>query len=90
MTTTASEKKSKPVRCIVVSDKMQKSRVGRVDRWVKHPVVGKYIRRTTKVMFHDDQNLSRMGDEVLVVQTRPKSCHKNFELKDIIKKFAES
>jgi small subunit ribosomal protein S17 len=77
-------KQQKMIRCRVRSDKMNKSRVGVVERKVKHPVVGKYITRTTKVMFHDENNLSHIGDEVLIRQTKPISGQKTFVLDSIV------
>jgi small subunit ribosomal protein S17 len=74
----------KMIRCRVHSDKMNKSRVGVVERKVKHPVVGKYITRTTKVMFHDENNQSHIGDDVLIRQTKPISGCKTFTLDSII------
>lgn len=77
-------KHQKTIRCKVHSDKMSKSRVGIVERKVKHPVVGKYITRTTKIMFHDENNLSRIGDEVLIRQTKPFSANKTFTLETVV------
>ncbi len=79
-------KKAKPFRGFVVSDKMQKTRVARVDRMVKHPVVGKYLKKSSKIMFHDEKNESVMGDEVLISVVRPKSKRKSFELLSIVRK----
>jgi len=76
-------------RCVVAKDKMQKSRVGVVVRRVRHPLVGKYLKRTTRIMFHDENNDSREGDEVLIYQTRPKSAHKSFALHSIVRKKAQ-
>ena len=62
------------LRCTVVSDAMCKSRVGKVERLIKHPLVGKYVRRTTKIMFHDEENKSKKGDEVMIAPCRPRSA----------------
>ena len=59
-------RKSKPLRCVVTSDSMDKSRVGSVERLVKHARYNKYIRRRTKLMFHDPKNETQVGDQVLV------------------------
>lgn len=83
---TKPESNSKDVRCFVTSDKMNKSRVATVERIVKHPTYGKYIRRRSKVMFHDEGNVSRIGDEVLVTQTRRLSARKKFTLVSVVKK----
>lgn len=80
------KKTVKEVRCVVTSDKMTKSRVGVVERLVKHPVAGKYIRRRTKLMFHDDTNQTRVGDEVIVCPSRPMSAKKKFTLVRVVRK----
>ena len=79
----------KTLRCRVHSDKMNKSRVGVVERRVKHPVVGKYITRTTKIMFHDEANQCRIGDEVMIRQTKPFSANKTFILDSILSQSQE-
>jgi small subunit ribosomal protein S17 len=80
------EKTVKEIRCVVTSDKMTKSRVGVVERLVKHPIVGKYLRRRTKLMFHDDTNETRVGDEVIVTPSRPLSAKKKFTLVRVVRK----
>ena len=80
------EKKTRPVRCTVVSDRMDKSRVGVVERSVKHPVVGKYIKRSTRIMFHDEKNTTNVGDIVLITQSKPQSSRKSFTLHEVVKK----
>ncbi len=82
----SSKKVVKEVRCFVTSDKMDKSRVAVVERIVKHQTYGKYVRKRTKVMFHDEANQSHIGDEVLVSQSRPLSAKKKFTLVKIVKK----
>lgn len=83
------EKKTKPVRLVVTSDKMAKSRVGTVEHTYKHPRYGKYMRRRTKLMFHDEKNETKVGDEVLVTSSRPLSARKKFTLLQIVRKAAE-
>ena len=73
------------IRCVVVSDKMNKTRVAKVERKVKHPIVGKYIRRTTKYFFHDEENVTKIGDRVLIAQVVPISKNKTFKLVSIEK-----
>jgi len=80
------EKKSKPVFGVVTSDKMNKSRVVTVERLVKHARYGKYLKRRTKLMFHDEKNESRTGDSVLVIPSRPHSARKRFDLLKIVQK----
>lgn len=82
------EKKSKPVFGVVTSDKMDKSRVVTVERLVKHARYGKYLKRRTKLMFHDEQNLSRIGDSVLIIPSRPYSNRKRFNLLKVVNKAA--
>lgn len=74
------------IRCTVVSDKMSKTRVAKFERKVKHPLVGKYIKKTTKYFFHDENEQSHTGDQVLIVQTKPMSKNKCFKLLSIEKK----
>jgi small subunit ribosomal protein S17 len=83
---TESKKSVKEIRCVVTSDKMSKSRVGVVERLVKHPVAGKYLRRRTKLMFHDDANATHVGDEVIISPSRPRSSRKKFTLVRIVRK----
>ena len=73
-------KKQRALRCTVVSDKMDKTRVGLVERLVKHPVVGKYLKRSTKIHFHDEKNQTKKGDSVSIVACRPMSKKKSFTL----------
>jgi len=83
---TETKKTIKEVRCVVTSDKMTKSRVGVVERLVKHPLAGKYVRRRTKLMFHDDTNQTKVGDEVIVRPSRPMSARKKFTLVRVVRK----
>ncbi len=85
----AAEKKAKVIRCVVTSDSMSKSRIGIVERLVKHARYGKYIRRKTKFMFHDEDNTSKLGDQVLIRETRPLSCRKRFMLVDVVERAKE-
>ncbi len=78
------EKKAKPVSCVVVSDSMDKSRVGVLERNVKHPTYKKYIKRTTKLMFHDEKNETKVGDKVLIEPSRPYSAKKKFCLVKVV------
>jgi len=78
------QKKSRPLVCTVVSDKMTKSRVGSIHRRVKDPLVGKYLNRQTKIMFHDEEGKSKVGDKVKVEPCRPMSARKKFKLLEIL------
>ena len=76
----------KQIACVVTSDSMKKSRVAKLERRIKHPGVGKYIKKTTKFMFHDEREESFVGDEVIIEQTRPLSKRKAFDLVKVTKK----
>jgi small subunit ribosomal protein S17 len=71
---------------IVVSNKMDKSIVVAVERKVKHPIYGKFIKKTTRFMAHDEKNESGVGDLVLITETRPLSKNKCWRLKQVIEK----
>ena len=70
----------------VVSNKMEKSIVVTVERKVKHPKYGKFIKKTSKFMAHDEKNECGIGDLVLIAETRPLSKNKNWRLKQILEK----
>jgi small subunit ribosomal protein S17 len=71
---------------IVVSDKMNKSRVIVVKRFLRHPLYGKFIRKTSKFMIHDEKNESNVGDLIRVMETRPLSKRKRWRLIEIVEK----
>ncbi|MFN4262814.1 MAG: 30S ribosomal protein S17 [Thioalkalivibrionaceae bacterium] len=68
----------------VVSDKMDKTRTVLIERTVRHPLYGKFIRRSTKVHAHDGENLSHAGDLVRVRECRPMSRTKRFTLVEVV------
>ena len=70
----------------VISDKMDKTVTVLVERRVKHPLYGKFIRRSTKVHAHDEANECGMGDVVMVEQCRPLSKNKSWRLVKIVEK----
>jgi len=72
------------VTCRVISDKMDKSATVLVERRVKHPVYGKYIRRSTKLHIHDEENACREGDTVVIRQCRPLSRTKSWRLVEVV------
>ena len=78
------EKIQRKVRCVVTSDKMMKSRTAKFERIIQEARTKKFIKKTTKIMFHDETNQSKVGDTVLIVQTRPKSANKTFALHSIV------
>ena len=71
---------------IVVSDKMDKSIVIKVERKMKHPIYGKFLKRSTKFMAHDEKNECRIGDRVRIMETRPLSKNKCWRLIEIVEK----
>lgn len=72
----------------VVSNKMEKTVTVAVERTVKHPLYGKYIRRTTKIHAHDEENGCREGDLVSIVQCRPLSKSKAWRVVEIVERAA--
>src|SRR5437764_13307905 len=69
----------------VVSNKMNKTIVVQVERRVKHPLYGKYVRRFSKMYAHDEDNSCKIGDVVRIQQTRPLSKTKRWKLIEIVK-----
>ena len=74
----------------VVSNKMQKTIAVEIERLVRHPTYGKYIRRTTKLLAHDQDGISQEGDLVVITPCRPLSRHKSWRLLEIVEKAARS
>jgi len=70
----------------VVSDKMDKSIVVVVERLIRHPLYERVIRRTSKLVAHDETNECRTGDRVKVMETRPQSKTKRWRLVEIVEK----
>ncbi len=71
---------------VVVSNKMDKSIVITVNRRVKHPIYGKFVKKSTKLMAHDEQNSCNIGDTVKISETRPLSKDKCWRLVEIIER----
>ena len=71
---------------VVVSDKMDKTIVVASEVREKHPLYGKFVKRTTKFVAHDDKNECGIGDTVRIMETRPLSKTKNWRLVEIIEK----
>ena len=71
---------------IVVSDKMDKSIVIKVERKMNHPIYGKFLKRSTKFMAHDEKNECGIGDRVRIMETRPLSKNKCWRLIEIVEK----
>ncbi|KAA3618138.1 MAG: 30S ribosomal protein S17 [Calditrichaeota bacterium] len=70
----------------VLSNKMDKSIVIGEERRVQHPIYGKFFRKTSKFMVHDEKNEANIGDKVLIMETRPLSRRKRWRLVEIIEK----
>ena len=71
---------------VVVSSSMDKSIVVAIKRKVKHPIYGKFINKTKKLMAHDEENACNVGDTVLISETRPLSKNKAWRLVEIIER----
>jgi small subunit ribosomal protein S17 len=70
----------------VVSNKMEKSITIAVERKVKHPIYGKFIGKTTKLLAHDEKNECAIGDKVKITETRPLSKNKRWRLVEILER----
>jgi small subunit ribosomal protein S17 len=68
----------------VVSNKMDKTVTVLVERMVKHPVYGKYVKRSTKIMAHDEANTCKEGDMVSITSCRPMSKNKSFKIVEVL------
>jgi len=71
---------------LVVSAKMDKSVVVAIKRQVKHPIYGKFIKKTTKLMAHDEENSAGPGDTVRIMETRPVSKNKCWRMVEILER----
>ena len=81
------ERKNRKERIgVVTSDKMDKSATVSVSRKVKHPKYGKFMSRSKKFMFHDENNEAGIGDTVRIMETKPLSKNKSWRLVEIIEK----
>jgi small subunit ribosomal protein S17 len=74
------------IKGVVVSSKMDKTIVVRAERLVKHAVFHKYIRRYVKYKAHDEQNSCKVGDKVLIIESRPQSREKRWRMLEILQK----
>ncbi len=71
---------------VVVSDKMQKTVVVKIDRRVPHPMYGKMVTRSPKVKAHDEENSAKAGDTVRIMETRPLSKDKRWRVVEIVER----
>ncbi len=80
------EKSARTLTGTVVSNKMDKTISVEVERLIKHPTYGKYVRRTTKLLAHDEKNECREGDTVAISECRPLSRRKAWRLVRVIER----
>jgi len=80
------EKKLRTVSGVVLSDKMDKTATVMIERKVKHPLYGKYIKRSTKLHVHDENNECAIGDTVTITECRPMSKTKAWALVEVVNK----
>jgi small subunit ribosomal protein S17 len=71
---------------LVVSNKMDKSITVAIERRMKHPMYGKFVKQTTKLMAHDETNDAGEGDTVRIMETRPLSKNKRWRLVEIVER----
>jgi small subunit ribosomal protein S17 len=74
------------IKGVVISNKMDKTIVVKAERLVKHPIFHKYVRKHVKYKAHDEQNLSKLGDTVLIIESRPLSKEKRWRMLEILEK----
>ena len=82
-------KSARTLTGMVVSNKMDKSITVDIQRTVKHPLYGKYIRRTTRLLAHDENNECNEGDQVIIESSRPVSKNKAWRLSSIVSRAQE-
>ncbi len=71
---------------VVISDRMDKTILVAVQRQIKHPIYGKFIKKTTKLMAHDESNDAKRGDSVRIMETRPLSKRKRWRLAEVLER----
>ena len=69
---------------VVVSDKMSKTVVVQVERLVRDPRYGKYLKRSARFMAHDEKQQCKVGDRVIIVEDRPRSARKRWSLRSVV------
>ena len=79
-------KTQRSLKVSVISDKMDRTATVLVERRVRHPVYGKYIRRSTKLHVHDPENTCRSGDVITIEECRPISKTKSWRLVGVVKR----
>jgi small subunit ribosomal protein S17 len=88
-TKSTEEKRKRTLVGRVVSDKMDKTVSVAIERLIKHPAYGKYIRRTSKVMAHDENNECKAGDRVAISECRPISKNKAWTVVNVVERAQE-
>ncbi|MGD0278658.1 MAG: 30S ribosomal protein S17 [Smithella sp.] len=74
------------IKGVVISNKMDKTIVVKAERLVKHPIFHKYVRKHVKYKAHDEKNQSKLGDTVLIIESRPLSKEKRWRMLEILNK----
>ena len=82
--------KRRSVVGVVVSDKMQKTIVVKVDRQVRHPLYRKYVEKTRRYKAHDEKNDAKVGDRVVLIESRPLSREKRWVLQSIVRRAGQA
>ena len=82
----AEKSNKRTIKGVVVSDKMDKTIVVKAERLVKHPVFHKYVRRHVKYKAHDELNQCRIGDTVVIIESRPISRDKRWRMLEVLEK----
>lgn len=80
------QKRSRSLTGTVISNKMDKTVSVMVERQIKHPLYKKYVRLSTKLLAHDEDNECSQGDTVLIEECRPLSKHKSWRLLKVVEK----
>lgn len=86
MSNQSAEKKVRTLTGTVVSNKMDKSIKVLIERKVKHPLYGKFIKKSTKVLAHDEQDVCGIGDLVIIAESKPISKRKSWVLQSVLEK----
>ena len=82
--------KRKVLQGVVVSNAMDKTIVVKVSRRLRHPLYGKFIKKSKNFKAHDEKNVSRVGDEVKIIESRPISKDKRWRLLETVKQALEA
>jgi small subunit ribosomal protein S17 len=86
---TSSENTKRTIQGIVTSNACDKTATIMIERRIKHPIYGKFIKRSTKLHIHDEANECNKGDTILVEECRPMSKTKSWRLVKVVEKAAE-